>query len=112
MRRNPKRKNPGALGKPVEPGPTSDEVETAFQRYLETMQKGGEYGDSLAIVAFANAYKVNVYVWSEELKKFVPHKCEEKSQTAVKKLYIVHHVSATFVILVKCLSKLTFALDS
>ncbi|KAL6719276.1 hypothetical protein ACLMJK_003515 [Lecanora helva] len=90
-RRNPKRKVASASTRPVATGPTDEEVEAAFQLYLKSMAQERTYGDNLAIVAFAKAYKVNVYVWSEEMKIFVHHQCEDSSVGVVKKLYILHH---------------------
>lgn len=92
--RIPKRKNAGALPNPEDTrGPTPREVEVTFQQYLSTMAKGGAYGDNLEIVAFANVYKVDVCIYSEEMRKFLYCKCDDEVGGASQTAYIVHHVS-------------------
>ena len=91
--RVPKRKNPGALARPEDSFiPTAEQINTAFEKHLTSMQKGGEYGDNLEITAFANCFKVNVYIFSEAMNKFLLVKCEDDSEVT-KTAYIAHHVS-------------------
>lgn len=92
--RIPKRKNPGALGRSADTkGPTQHEVETTFQQYLKTMAQGGAYGDNLEIVAFANVYKVDVCIYSEQMSGFFYCKCQDDPEGMARTAYIVHHVS-------------------
>lgn len=94
LRRNAKRKNRSDLGKHLETAAvTADEVDAAFQRYLKVMEKGGAYGDNLEIIAFANTYKVNVRIYSEEMKQFLDVQCDDDSAEEAKTAYIAHHVS-------------------
>lgn len=92
--RIPKRKNAGALSKPaVTRGPTPQEVESTFEQYLKTMAQGGAYGDNLEIAAFADLYKVDVCIYSEQMSGFFYCKCQDDPEGVAQTVYIVHHVS-------------------
>ena len=92
--RVPKRKNPGALAHPEESwNPTAEEIDAAFERHLAEMKNGGAYGDNLEIVAFANSLKVNVWIFSQSMDKFLEFKCKDGVGKVTKIAYIVHHVS-------------------
>ncbi|KAI9732175.1 MAG: hypothetical protein M1834_004272 [Cirrosporium novae-zelandiae] len=65
-RRNPKRKNVGALSDTLDYQPTKEQIERQFQRHLEQMSKTGVWGDNLEISAFASCYQVVVKVYQEE----------------------------------------------
>ena len=94
--RIPKRKNPGAISHLRDTKvPTPQEVESTFQQYLNIMAKGGAYGDNLEIVAFANVYKVDVCIYSEEMSRFLYCKSDEELGPVSQTAYIVHHVGST-----------------
>ena len=96
--RIPKRKNPGAISHNGEiRSPTPQEVEATFQQYLNTMAKGGTFGDNLEIVAFANVYNVDVCIYSEEMGKFLYCKSDNETGEVPQKVYIVHHVSIIYI---------------
>ena len=98
QRRNPKRKSRGALGldtNEVTRDITPQEVDHNFQRYLESMNRPGAYAGHLEINAFANAYNVNVKIYSEEAKRFVDTQCPKVTKKDMKTVMIVHHVSST-----------------
>ena len=95
-KRIPKRKNVGADTKCTDKSyPTADELETTFQKHLTEMTKGGSYGGNMEIRAFANAYKVNVCIYSEAISNFLEIKCLNAPNEGVRTAYIVHHVSTT-----------------
>ena len=92
-RRNPKRKSKGALQGAVDStNPTAEDVDAVFERHLARLAEGGQYGDNMEIAAFANAYKVNVSVFSEAAGMFLNTDCEEKSDEEIKTIYVVLHV--------------------
>lgn len=67
IRRNPKRKNAGAYSSPANaPAPTEADVDRVFESHLESMAKGGTYGDNMEITAFASAYDVDVKIYQRD----------------------------------------------
>lgn len=58
------------------------------------MAQGGAYGDNLEIVAFANVYKVDVCIYSEQMSGFFYCKCQSDPGGVARTVYIVHHVSS------------------
>lgn len=94
QRRNPKRNNAGSFSAPLNAAaPTADDVEATFQRYLKTMAQGGSYGDNMEIVAFASAFRVNVWIFGEQHGEFYTVAPPKDVGEATRTLYIVHHVS-------------------
>ncbi|EON60813.1 hypothetical protein W97_00022 [Coniosporium apollinis CBS 100218] len=67
VRRNPKRKNAGAYSTPTTYTPaTPEEIDRVFESHLESMAKGGTYGDNMEIVAFSSAYGVDVKIYQRD----------------------------------------------
>ncbi len=67
VRRNPKRKNAGAYSTPTTYTPaTPEEIDRVFESHLESMAKGGTYGDNMEIVAFSSAYSVDVKIYQRD----------------------------------------------
>ncbi|KAB2581395.1 Ovarian tumor otubain [Lasiodiplodia theobromae] len=72
VRRNPKRKNVGAYSTPYnQQVPTEEEIEQTFQRHLDTMAKGGTWGDNVEVQAFARAYDVTVKIYHRDFAYYV-----------------------------------------
>ena len=93
-RRNPKRKNHGSLASSaMATGPTPQEVDAAYQQHMKTMAKTGVYGDNLEIIAFAQALKVDIMIFSEGGRFFYNVRCEKAEGEMAPLLCIVHHVS-------------------
>ena len=93
IRRNPKRKNAGALSDHFDPTPPSEaDINTAFALSLDIMSRGGTYGDNAEIIAFSSRFKVDVRIWSESIGAFLNVDCEPVSGEQIQCLYIVHHV--------------------
>lgn len=93
-RRNPKRKNHGSLASSaMATGPTPQEVDAAYQQHMKTMAKTGVYGDNLEIIAFAQALKVDIMIFSEGGRCFYYVRCEKAEGEMAPLLCIVHHVS-------------------
>lgn len=89
-RRNPKRKNAGAISTPVEyVPPTQEEIDAAFEYKLKDMAKGGTYGDHAEITAFANAFNCNVHIFQSDYTYAIPPKGETTSEPS--NVYIAHH---------------------
>lgn len=93
-RRNPKRKNQGSRAtSAIAAGPTPEEVDAAYKQHMKTMAKTGVYGDNLEIIAFAQAFKVDIMIFSEGGRFFYYVRCEKAEGEMAPMLCIVHHVS-------------------
>ncbi len=93
-RRNPKRKNHGSHATSAIPsGPTPQEIDAAYKQHMKTMAKTGVYGDNLEIIAFAQAFKVDIMIFSEGGRFFYYVRCEKAEGEMAPMLCIVHHVS-------------------
>ena len=92
-RRNPKRKNAGALSAVDTAGPSAADIEASFQRYLNTMAQRGTYGDNMEIGAFASRFLVHVIIYEEEYRQEQHHLPAKGVGKATRKAYIVRHVS-------------------
>lgn len=90
-RRNPKRKNAGSYSTPTNfTPPTPAEIDRAFDAHLETMAKGGTYGDNMEITAFCAAYEVDVKIYQKDFAYMV----SGPDQTAPRDVaHIAYHVS-------------------
>ncbi len=94
-RRNPKRKNHGTLAtSAITAGPTPEEIDAAYKQHMKTMAKTGVYGDNLEIIAFAQAFKVDIMIFSEGGRFFYYVRCEKSEGETAPMLCIVHHVSS------------------
>ena len=92
-RRNPKRKNHGSFASAIPTGPTPEEVDAAYKQHMKTMAKTGVYGDNLEIIAFAQALKVDIMIFSEAGGFFYYVRCDKVEGEVAPMLCIVHHVS-------------------
>lgn len=93
-RRNPKRKNHGSLAtSAIVSAPTPEEIDAAYKQHMKTMAKTGVYGDNLEITAFAQAFKVDIMIFSEGGRFFYYIRCEKAEGEVAPTLCIVHHVS-------------------
>lgn len=96
-RRNPKRKNHGSHAtSAIAVGPTTEEIDAAYKQHMKTMAKTGVYGDNLEIIAFAQAFKVDIMIFSEGGRFFYYIRCEKLEGEVAPMLCIVHHVSNLF----------------
>ncbi|KAK5165067.1 uncharacterized protein LTR77_009164 [Saxophila tyrrhenica] len=67
IRRNPKRKNAGAYSSPANyVPPSADEIDRVFQSHLQTMARGGVYGDNMEISAFSSAFSIDVKIYQRD----------------------------------------------
>ena len=93
IRRNPKRKNAGALRDSFDPTPPSEaDINTAFALSLDVMARGGTYGDNAEVIAFSSKFHVDIRIWSTAIGAFLNIDCEAAPIEQVRTLYIVHHV--------------------
>nr|POE72101.1 otu domain-containing protein 3 [Quercus suber] len=72
IRRNPKRKNAGAYSSPanfVPPSPA--DIDRVFESHLQTMARGGVYGDNMEISAFCSAFKTDVKIYQRDFAYMV-----------------------------------------
>jgi OTU domain-containing protein 3 len=93
-RRNPKRKNAGAFSTPVSySSPTAEEIDRIFESHLESMAKGGTYGDNMEITAFSSAFEVDVKIYQRDFAYMVTGNGGEGSNRAVA--HIAYHVSGS-----------------
>lgn len=61
-RRNPKRKNTTAPALDVS-GPTSEQIDQAWEQHLVRMARDREYGDNMEVRAFGSAYSVDIRIY-------------------------------------------------
>lgn len=72
IRRNPKRKNAGAYSSPAAIVPPSEaDIDRVFEGHLESMARGGTYGDNMEITAFSSAYGVDVKIYQRDFAYMV-----------------------------------------
>lgn len=94
IRRNPKRKNAGALRESFDPTPPSEaDINTAFNLSLDIMARGGTYGDNAEVIAFSLRFHVDIRIWSAAIRAFLNIDCKAEAGETPQTLYIVHHVS-------------------
>lgn len=72
IRRNPKRKNAGAYSSPANYVPPSEaDIDRVFESHLQSMARGGTYGDNMEITAFSCAYNVDVKIYQRDFAYMV-----------------------------------------
>ncbi|KAI9836601.1 MAG: hypothetical protein M1819_001233 [Sarea resinae] len=90
VRRNPKRKNAGAYSSPVNMlSPTPEEIERVFNSHLQSMARGGTYGDNMEISAFSSAYDVDVKIYQRDFAYMVSGGGGQANRRVV---HIAYHV--------------------
>jgi OTU domain-containing protein 3 len=90
QRRNPKRKNTGALSARFSFQPSTDEqTERAWEEHLERMAQGGTYGDNMEIRAFTEAYNTDVKIFQYDIAYYVRAKDDGATRPVA---YIAYHV--------------------
>ena len=89
-RRNPKRKNASTFSTPSGTVPPSAaDIDRSFETHLQTMSKGGTWGDNLEVSAFASAFGVNVKIYQYSYVYVVAGEGSDNG----KVLHIAYHVS-------------------
>nr|POE51830.1 otu domain-containing protein 3 [Quercus suber] len=72
VRRNPKRKTAGAYSSPASfIPPSSADIDRVFDNHLQTMARGGVYGDNMEISAFCSAFKTDVKIYQRDFAYMV-----------------------------------------
>ncbi|KXT12013.1 hypothetical protein AC579_4650 [Pseudocercospora musae] len=67
IRRNPKRKNAGAYSSPATfTPPSTAEIDRVFESHLDSMARGGTYGDNMEITAFSSAFGYDVKIYQRD----------------------------------------------
>ncbi|TKA60997.1 hypothetical protein B0A49_09406 [Cryomyces minteri] len=90
IRRNPKRKNAGAYSSPVNlTAPTDEEIDRVFEGHLQSMARGGTYGDNMEISAFSSAYEVDVKIYQRDFAYMVSGAGEESQRDVA---HIAYHM--------------------
>ncbi|KAF2143665.1 uncharacterized protein K452DRAFT_224082 [Aplosporella prunicola CBS 121167] len=88
-RRNPKRKNVGTYSAPAASlSPTPDEIDHAFEQHLESMARGGTWGDNIEIQAFAETYNLDVKIYQRDFAYVISPKAEADARQV---LHIAYH---------------------
>ena len=96
VRRNPKRKNAGAYSSPATYTPaTPEEIERVFESHLESMARGGTYGDNMEIVAFSSAYGVDVKIYQRDFAYVVSAPGGDGHRDIAHIAYHVSHLSSS-----------------
>ncbi|CAK4030407.1 cysteine protease [Lecanosticta acicola] len=72
IRRNPKRKNAGAYSSPANfVPPSAADIDRVFESHLQSMARGGTYGDNMEITAFSSAYDYDVKIYQRDFAYMV-----------------------------------------
>jgi OTU domain-containing protein 3 len=73
IRRNPKRKNAGTYSSSTaQTAPPSEaDIDRVFESHLQSMARGGTYGDNMEITAFSSAYDVDVKIYQRDFAYMV-----------------------------------------
>lgn len=72
IRRNPKRKNAGAYSSTSNFVPPSEaDIDRVFESHLQSMSKGGTYGDNMEITAFSSAFDYDVKIYQRDFAYMV-----------------------------------------
>jgi len=92
MRRNPKRKNAGAYSTPASfTPPSQEEIDRVFESHLQSMARGGTYGDNMEITAFSSAFDVDVKIYQRDFAYMVSGGGDDDRQRDIA--HIAYHVS-------------------
>ena len=92
-RRNPKRKNAGSFATAFSAaGPTAAEIDRVFEGHLQTMARGGTYGDNMEISAFSTKFNVVVKIYQRDFAYVVSAVPEG---TEAQTVHIAYHVSGS-----------------
>lgn len=66
IRRNPKRKNVSAASSSSFVAPSQSDIDRVFDSHLQSMARGGTYGDNMEITAFASEFKYDVKIYQRD----------------------------------------------
>ncbi|KAF2723850.1 cysteine proteinase [Polychaeton citri CBS 116435] len=89
IRRNPKRKNAGAYSSPANAAaPTEEDIDRVFEAHLQTMARGGTYGDNMEITAFSSAFDVDVKIYQRDFAYMVTGGGDDSGKTVT---HIAYH---------------------
>jgi len=90
IRRNPKRKNVSAYSSPASntAPPTEADIDRVFESHLQSMARGGTYGDNMEITAFASAYDVDIKIYQRDFAYMVTGGAEDTSKPVA---HIAYH---------------------
>jgi len=93
VRRNPKRKNAGAFSSPANALPPSEaDIDRVFESHLNSMARGGTYGDNMEISAFSSAFDVDVKIYQRDFAYMVSGSGHDRPRDVA---HIAYHVSRT-----------------
>lgn len=90
VRRNPKRKNAGVYSTPTTfTPPTPAEIDRVFESHLNSMAKGGTYGDNMEISAFTSAFGIDVKIYQHDFAYMVSASTNDEPRPVA---HIAYHV--------------------
>lgn len=90
LRRNPKRKNAGAYNSPANAAPPSEaDIDRVFEGHLQSMARGGTYGDNMEISAFSSAFEVDVKIYQRDFAYMVSGGGQDQQRDIA---HIAYHV--------------------
>lgn len=90
IRRNPKRKNAGAYSSPANIAPPSEaDIDRVFESHLQSMARGGTYGDNMEITAFSSAFDVDVKIYQRDFAYMVTGGGEDGGRPVA---HIAYHI--------------------
>lgn len=106
MRRNPKRKNVGAYSAPANIVPPSEaDIDRVFDGHLQSMAKGGTYGDNMEISAFSSAFDVDVKIYQRDFAYMVSGGAQDRPREVAHIAYhvsVLNHMSLPLLTLSRC----------
>lgn len=104
-RRNPKRKNVGAYSAPASVAPPSEaDIDRVFQGHLDSMARGGTYGDNMELSAFSSAFSVDVKIYQRDFAYMVSGSGPDGQSVQRPVAHIAYHVS---IIMIMCFAATT-----
>lgn len=93
-RRNPKRKTTAVQSSPGNfDRPSSEAVDRVFEQHLNTMAKGGTWGDNMEIQAFASAFGTDVKIYQRDFAYMMAANNSTESRPVA---HIAYHVSQSW----------------
>lgn len=94
-RRNPKRKNVGSYSSPapVTTAPSEADIDRVFQSHLDSMAKGGTWGDNMEITAFSSAFNIDVKIYQRDFAFMISGPNSDTQDERRPVAHIAYHVS-------------------
>lgn len=94
IRRNPKRKNVRVASSSNFVPPSTTDIDRVFESHLQSMSRGGTYGDNMEITAFASAFDCDVKIYQRDFAYVVSSGQDGQRPVAHIAYHIWEHYSS------------------